>query len=120
MSAGNIRGYYRQATYTVNYTEVSSNSVTTLAQVDIVCDVNGLGRAWKLTGDSNFKRITDSSDQLMLASNDTTLTDCSSCNGLNNFDLQNDDSLRHCLREFCYFKWKKALYYLLKLLITTL
>lgn len=103
LSAGNRRGYYRQATYTVNYTGESFNSGTTLAQVDIVCDDDdSLGRAWKLPGNSNFKRITDPSDQLMLASNDTILTDCSSCNGLNNFDLQNDYSLRHCLREFCY------------------
>ena len=100
LSAGNIRGYYRQATYTVNYTGDPINSGTTLAQVDIVCDDNGLRRVWKLTQNSNFKRITNPSDQLMLANNDTILTDCSSCNGKNNFDSQKDDSLRHCLREF--------------------
>ena len=107
LSVGNIRGYHRQATYTVRFTGEPGNTGSVLAQVDIVCDQPvGSGRFWKLGLIKSYNKVTDVSDALLLANSDT-LTDCSRCNSRNHdvFPLnptKGDDVVRHCRREFMH------------------
>ena len=101
LSVGSILGYYRQATYTVRFTGEPGNNGSTLAQVDLICVQNV---DWELGSFNSYNKITNMSDAMLLATNDTILTDCSRCNAPNhpNFTLNssNDDQLRHCQRKF--------------------
>lgn len=107
LSTGNIRGYHRQATYTIRFTGEPGNTGSILAQVDIVCDQLlrlGMQRFWKLGLLKSYNKITSASDASLLTNNDTILTDCSRCNSPNHdvFPLDpnaGDDVLRHCHRE---------------------
>lgn len=116
LSVGNIRGYYRQAAYTVRFTGEPGNTGSTLAQVDIVCDQpQGSGRFWKLGLLKSYNKVTDGSVALALANNNT-LTDCSRCNSRNHdvFPLdpnQGDDVIRHCRREFMQYYVYKNVHY---------
>ena len=106
LSVGNILGYYRQATYTVLFTGEPGNNGSTLTQVDLICvqNVQQGSRFWQLGSFNSYNKITKISDAILLATNDTILTDCSRCNVPNhpNFTLNssNDDQLRHCQRKF--------------------
>ena len=100
LSVGSILDYYRQATYTVRFTGEPENNGSTLAQVDLICVQNV---DWELGSFNSYNKITNMSDAILLATNDTILTDCSRCNVPNhpNFTLNsfNDDQLRHCQRK---------------------
>ena len=108
LSVGNIRGYYRQATYTVRFTGEPGNTGSVLAKVDIVCDQPvGSGRFWKLGLIKSYNKVTDASEALLLTTSNVTLTDCSRCNSRNHdiFPLNSskgDDVVRHCRREFMH------------------
>ena len=103
LSVGSILGYYRQATYTVRFTDEPGNNGSTLAQVDLIC-VQQRSRFWQLGSFNSYNKITNMSDAILLATNDTILSDCSRCNVPNhpNYTLNssNDDQLRHCQRKF--------------------
>ena len=103
LSVGSILGYYRQATYTVRFTGEPGNNGSTLAQVDLIC-VQQKSQFWQLGSFNSYNKITNMSDAILLATNDTILTDCSRCNVPNhpNYTLNssNDDQLRHCQRKF--------------------
>ena len=103
LSVGSILGYIRQATYTVRFTGEPENKRSTLVQVDLIC-VHQRSRFWELGSFNSYNMITNMSDAILLATNDTILTDCSRCNVPNhpNFTLNssNDDQLRHCQRKF--------------------
>ena len=103
LSVGSILGYYRQATYTVRFIGEPGNNGSTLAQVDLIC-VQQKSRFWQLRSFNSYNKITNMSDAILLATNDTILTDCSRCNVPNhaNYTLNssNDDQLRHCQRKF--------------------
>ena len=103
LSVGSILGYYRQATYTIRFTGEPGNKGSTLAQVDLIC-VQQKSRFWQLGSFNSYNKITNMSDAILLATNDTILTDCSRCNVPNhpNYTLNssNDDQLRHCQRKF--------------------
>ena len=103
LSVGSILGYIRQATYTVRFTGEPGNNGSTLAQVDLIC-VQQRSRFWQLGSFNSYNKITNISDAILLATNDTILSDCSRCNVPNhpNYTLNssNDDQLRHCQRKF--------------------
>ena len=103
LSVGSFLGYIRQATYTVRFTGEPGNNGSTLAQVDLIC-VQQKSRFWQLGSFNSYNKITNMSDAILLATNDTILTDCSRCNVPNhpNYTLNsfNDDQLRHCQRKF--------------------
>ena len=106
LSVGSFLGYIRQATYTVRFTGEPGNNGSTLAQVDLICVQNAQqgSRFWQLGSFNSYNKITNISDAILLATNDTILTDCSRCNVPNhpNYTLNsfNDDQLRHCQRKF--------------------
>ena len=103
LSVGSILGYIRQATYTVRFIGEPGNNGSTLAQVDLIC-VQQKSRFWQLGSFNSYNKITNMSDAILLATNDTILSDCSRCNVPNhpNYTLNssNDDQLRHCQRKF--------------------
>ena len=106
LSVGSILGYIRQATYTVHFTGEPGNNGSTLAQVDLICvqNVQQGNRFWQLGSFNSYSKITNISDAILLATNNSILSDCSRCNAPNHpnfgFNSSNDDQLRHCQRKF--------------------
>ena len=100
-----IQSYSRQATYTVRFTGEPGNNGSTLAQVDLVCYHNVQPGYWYWSSGSfnSYNKITNMSDAILLATNDTILTNCSRCNVPNHPILpitsSSDDQLRHCRRK---------------------
>ena len=115
-----IQGYYHQATYTVRFTGEPGNNGSTLAQVDLVCVFDWY---WHLGSLNSYNKITNISDAILLATNDTILTNCSRCNAPNHPILpitsSNGDQLRHCRRK-SYVKLTDYCMYVSRSLIFTI
>lgn len=103
LAAGSIRGYYRQATYTVRYRGIPGDENTQFtAIIDVVCFERNNPRFWEINLIRPFRILTNQTEIALLTTNSTTQTDCQRCNAPNHdaFPLNspNDDRLRHCQR----------------------